>query len=294
MRAAALLCCAAACAAAPSPAALRSLYVCDAACQGGLDGARGMLDNWRAVVDAGGAVSDYGGKAGALLVDTLDAYDKATQGVPTFEARLERREELQRFVEGEVRRLHAEQLLEARLKAVKSMRAELLKQLKKSEEVADEKAAEIQRQVEFSFDAAARKLEVPALGLDSSALRAQLSDALAKEAMDVGETPAAKVIALNNAQRSAMKESSRGRSGKRGIAPSLQLVSMLRSNGYGNLQAFLSHAGIGLPALPILGSIPVSFVSGFANDRDDPQATDGGRSPPEFTFQPKLTVDIDL
>ena len=65
----------------------------------------------------------------------------------------------------------------------------------------------------------------------------------------------------------------------------LDMVAMIRPDGFGNLQGFAGYQ---------LG--PHSLTVGVHNDADDPGVISqfGGVRPPFLRFQPKLKLDVEL
>jgi hypothetical protein len=102
------------------------------------------------------------------------------------------------------------------------------------------------------------------------------------------DSPAAKIKRSQQVQKVVSKESrnKKKKPGQRSFGLGVDLVAMIRPDGFGSLQGFAGYA------LPGGNSITV----GIHNDADDPQviAQFGGVRPPLLRVQPKLRIDVEL
>jgi hypothetical protein len=96
------------------------------------------------------------------------------------------------------------------------------------------------------------------------------------------DSPAARIKRTKKVNTIVNKEK---KPSQRAIDFGVDLVAMLRPDGFGSLQGFAGYQ---------LGGNSLTF--GVHNDADDPQtiAQFGGVRPPLLRVQPKLRVDVEL
>jgi hypothetical protein len=125
-------------------------------------------------------------------------------------------------------------------------------------------------------------LEVPSLSLTKAKPCRDMEATLSDEVMTFSDSPAAQIKRTKKVTKVTNKEK---KPGDRSVDFGLDLVAMLRPDGYGSLQGFAGYN---------LGGNSVTF--GVHNDADDPQtiAQFGGVRPPLLRIQPKLRVDVEM
>jgi hypothetical protein len=147
----------------------------------------------------------------------------------------------------------------------------------------DANAASLRKQA-LIFETIADDLQVPALGLTKDKAVRDVTPKL-NDALDAfPDSPAAKLKRTQSTLRVINKQ--RKTPGKRSFDVGVDLVAMLRPDGFGSLQGFAMYQ------LP--GGHSLTF--GVQNDADDPAviAQFGGVRPPLLRFQPKLRFDVEL
>jgi hypothetical protein len=100
--------------------------------------------------------------------------------------------------------------------------------------------------------------------------------------MTFPDSPAAKIKAMKKVEQTVSKKK---KPSEGSIDLALDVVAMIRPDGFGNLQGFAGYQ---------LG--PHSVTVGVHNDADDPQviAQFGGVRPPFIRVQPKLKLNVEL
>ena len=126
-------------------------------------------------------------------------------------------------------------------------------------------------------------MEVPALGLTKEKAARELAAKLNDAYEAFPDSAAAKLKRTRQVNKVVNKEKEPG---QRAISFGLDLVAMLRPDGFGSLQGY---AGYQLP-----GGNSITF--GVHNDADDPQVISqfGGVRPPLLRVQPKLRINAEL
>jgi hypothetical protein len=255
--------------------------------------ARARLAAWKTRVARGLAAADgFGAEAAALRRRVLGAFDAGTLSAaglpPVAPYRQQLRRQLQQCVDAGIEEVFAGQVANLEAAAVKRFRAQLLRTLSDEpagvESAMDANAAALRNEA-FAFEKAMEDLEVPVLGLTKDRavreLAAKLNDAL----VSFPDSPAAKLKRTQQAKKVVEKEKTKPGK-KRSIGWGIDLVAMLRPDGFGSFQGF---AGYQLPG----GN---SITLGVHNDADDPQVISqfGGVRPPLLRVQPKLRLDVEL
>ena len=138
------------------------------------------------------------------------------------------------------------------------------------------------RSAAFQFASSAESLEVPSLSFRSSKAVQEMDGKLNNALMTFLDSPAAKIKSLQKVKQAVSKKK-KPTEGSIDIA--LDLVAMIRPDGFGNLQGFAGYQ---------LG--PHSVTVGVHNDADDPGVISqfGGVRPPFLGVQPKLKLDVEL
>eukprot|EP00584_Thalassiosira_punctigera_P002722 CAMPEP_0172528690 /NCGR_PEP_ID=MMETSP1067-20121228/2999_1 /TAXON_ID=265564 ORGANISM="Thalassiosira punctigera, Strain Tpunct2005C2" /NCGR_SAMPLE_ID=MMETSP1067 /ASSEMBLY_ACC=CAM_ASM_000444 /LENGTH=517 /DNA_ID=CAMNT_0013312647 /DNA_START=14 /DNA_END=1567 /DNA_ORIENTATION=- len=233
-------------------------------------------------------VPKYGYRADALLKRTLDLFDRDTMaaaGLPRAgEQRLIIRKKLQDRTEGILKRLFDDQMALLEKNTLKRFQASLLRRMAKDADPAQfyESNAEALRMATFAFGSAASSLEVPSMSLTKTKAVKEMEGKLNNALVTFPDSPAAKIKSLQKVKQtvSKKKEPTEG-----SISVALDLVAMIRPDGFGNLQGFAGYQ---------LG--PHSITVGVHNDADDPGVISqfGGVRPAFLRVQPKLKLDVEL
>ena len=247
---------------------------------------RAKLAYWKTRVVRGLVIDGFGTEAETLLQTILKKFDAETlmvTGLPLVAAyRMELRSKLKSLTENGIQEAFEGQIENLEKTTLKRLNRQLLKTVgKPAELVMDSNAAAIRNEA-FAFEATAGKVEVPSLGLTKiKAVRdmtAKLNDAV----MSFPDSPMAKIKRTGKVQKVAKKDK---KPGSRAIDFGLDLVAVLRPDGFGSLQGFAGYQ---------FGGNSLTF--GVHNDADDPAviAQFGGVRPPFLRIQPKLRVDVEL
>lgn len=248
--------------------------------------ARAKMVAWRSRVARGLCVDGFGADADALRKRTLDGYDAetlASAGLPSVsEYRLEIRNQLQELVDTGIRELFEAQVSNLEKSTLKKFQAQLLRTTSSSEESAFDDSAAAMRTWAYSFDSTMVELEVSSLGLTKDKASREMSAKLNEVLTEFPDSPQAQLKRLKQVKKTTSKER---KPTQRAVDLGLDLVAMIRPDGFGSLQGFAGYQ---------LGGN--SFTVGVHNDADDPQviAQFGGVRPPLLRVQPKLRVDVEL
>jgi len=273
-----------------TPESARAILACDESYARHRRSLRARLAAWKSRASRGLPVEGFGSRAASALNRAIGGYDRDTcqaAGLTGGEAaryRLEVRERLKSRGEGTVKELFELQVESARRKAIKRFEAALLKGSKGGMGgESSEYRASARRVAALAFENAAKDLEVPSLGLVRSDAVRKTEAALNDVLMTFEDSPAARLRAVSQVQRAATKER---KPSERAVDVKLDLVAMVRPDGYGNLQGFVGYQ------LPGGNQVTV----GFQNDADSPDVIGqfGGVRPPFLRVQPKLKLDVEL
>lgn len=247
-------------------------------------GARAKVASFRARVARGLVVDDFGAQAEALLERTLGGFDGETlaaAGISLVAAyRLENRLQLQALVEEVIEDLFESQTENLGKSVMKKFKRQLLGS-ETSDTQMDDNAAAV-RNAAFAFETTMEALEVPSLGLVKDKPVRDFSEKLTDALTKFPDSPEAKLKRLSAVKKTTSKER---KPASRALDFGLDLVAMIRPDGFGSLQGFCGYN---------LGGN--SITVGVANDADDPQviAQMGGVRPPLIRVQPKLKVDAEF
>lgn len=271
----------------PTPVA-EAILACNDAYSRASRMSRARIATWKHRVSRGLVVPKFGSSASSLLKNTLDLFDRdtmAASGLPCAgEKRLEFRAQLQERTEKMLRELYTMQMVILEKSTMKKFNNALLRKLgsEDNNETFYENNAAVLRDTLFAFDVAASTLEVPSLALTKSKPVQNMQDKLNTALLTFADSPAAKIKAMKKVERIVSKQK---KPAEGSMDVSLDLVAMIRPDGFGNLQGFAGYQ---------LG--PHSVTVGVHNDADDPQVISsfGGVRPPFIRVQPKVKVDIEL
>jgi hypothetical protein len=273
----------------PTPVA-EAILACNDAYSRATRLSRAKIASWKHRVSRNLLVPSFGTHADALLSRTLDVFDRDTMaaaGLPRAGAeRLIIRKKLQDRMEGLLESLFIDQMNILGKNTLKKFQATLLRKMDKDNFDASkffESNAEALRSAAFAFDKAATSLEVPSQPALTKSLAVQdMNGKLNNALLTFPDSPAAKIKAMKNVEQtvSKKKQPSEG-----SIDIALDVVAMIRPDGFGNLQGFAGYQ---------LG--PHSVTVGVHNDADEPSVISqfGGVRPPFLRVQPKLKLDVEL
>jgi len=273
----------------PTPVA-EAILACNDAYSRATRLSRGKIASWKHRVSRNLLVPSFGSHADALLSRTLDVFDRDTMaaaGLPRAGAeRLIIRKKLQDRMEGLLETLFIDQMNILGKNTLKKFQATLLRKMDKDSFDASkffESNAEALRTAAFAFDKAASSLEVPSQPALTKSMGVQdMNGKLNNALLTFPDSPAAKIKSMKKIEQtvSKKKEPSEG-----SIDIALDVVAMIRPDGFGNLQGFAGYQ---------LG--PHSVTVGVHNDADEPSVISqfGGVRPPFFRVQPKLKLDVEL
>lgn len=271
----------------PTPVA-ESILACNDAYSRASRTSRAKIAAWKHRVSRDLLVPNYGSRADGLLKRTLDLFDRDTMaaaGLPRAgEQRLVIRQKLQDRTEGILRSLFDDQMALLEKNTLRKFQATLLRRMSKDVDPSQfyESNAEALRSAAFAFESAASSLEAPSMSLSKSKAIQEMEGKLNNALMTFPDSPAAKIKSLQKVEQtvSKKKEPTEG-----SINVALDLVAMIRPDGFGNLQGFAGYQ---------LG--PHSVTVGVHNDADDPGVISqfGGVRPAFFRVQPKLKLDVEL
>lgn len=244
---------------------------------------------WQSRIARGLLVDRFGAQASDLRTAVATAFDAETAsgaGLPAVAThRFERRTQLLELVDATIRQAFAGQVANLEKLTLKRFNNQLLQTVnspESTETVTTNNAATLRKNA-LLFDKAMEDLEVAVLGLSKDKAFRDISAKL-NDALDAfPDSPAAKLKRTMLLNKIVNKEKEPG---ERSVSFGLDLVVMLRPDGFGSLQGY---AGYQLP-----GGNSITF--GVHNDADDPQviAQFGGVRPPLLKVQPKLRIDVEM
>eukprot|EP00804_Cyclotella_cryptica_P021800 CCRYP_000796-RA/>CCRYP_000796-RA protein AED:0.27 eAED:0.27 QI:474/1/1/1/0.33/0.25/4/2727/342 len=271
----------------PTPVA-EAILACNDAYSRASRMSRAKLATWKHRASRGLLVDNFSSNADSLLKRTLDMFDRDTMaaaGLPgAGEKRLEIRLQLQERTEKMMKELYALQMGILEKTTLKKFSGALLRKMGKDVPSQDffENNADALREAAFAFERAASMLEVSSLALTKSKAIQDMTGKLNNALMTFPDSPAAKIKAMKKVERTVSKKK---KPSEGSIDVALDLVAMIRPDGFGNFQGFAGYQ---------LG--PHSITVGVHNDADDPQVISsfGGVRPPFIRVQPKLKLDVEL
>lgn len=242
--------------------------------------------SWKSRVSRGLLVDGFGASASDLHQSILRGYDSDTlsaAGLPVVaDYRVEMRASLQALLETGITDVFNGLMQNLEKKVLKRFNGALLKTMNDPpESIMNSNAATVRRET-FAFEKMAQDCEVPSLGLNKDKVLRDFSAKLNDALLAFPDSPAAKIKRTKQTKKVVGKDK---KPGQRSVDLGLDLVAMLRPDGFGSLQGFCGYQ---------LGGNSVTF--GIHNDADDPQviAQFGGVRPPLLRVQPKLRVDVEM
>lgn len=271
----------------PTPVA-EAILACDDAYSRASRTSRAKIASWKHRISRNLLVPNFGSHADGLLTRTLDLFDRDTMaaaGLPRAgEQRLAIRKKLQDRTEGILKSLFDGQMAILEKNSLKRFQTTLLRKMTKDMDAAQffESNAEALRVAAFAFESAASSLEVPSMSLSKSKAIQEMEGKLNNALLTFPDSPAAKIKSLAKVKETVSKQK---QPTEGSIDVALDVVAMVRPDGFGNLQGFAGYQ---------LG--PHSVTVGVHNDADDPGVISqfGGVRPAFFRIQPKLKLDIEL
>lgn len=273
----------------PTPVA-EAILACNDAYSRAFGMSRAKIASWKHRASRGLLVDKFGLNADSLLQRTLDLFDRDTMaaaGLPSAgEQRLAIRQRLQERMEKTLKDLFDTQMGLLEKSTLKKFNHSLLKKMDRgggmdAKQFFDDNATAL-RTALFAFETSAALLEIPSLSLTKSNAVRDMTGKLNNALMTFPDSPAAKIKAMKKVEQTVSKKK---KPSEGSIDLALDLVAMIRPDGFGNLQGFAGYQ---------LG--PHSVTVGVHNDADDPQviAQFGGVRPPFIRVQPKLKLDVEL
>ncbi|KAL3758312.1 hypothetical protein ACHAWU_004277 [Discostella pseudostelligera] len=272
----------------PTPVA-EAILACNDAYSRASRTSRAKIASWKHRISRNLLVPKFGSHADELLSRTLDLFDRDTMdaaGLPRAgEQRLIIRKKLQDRTEGILRKLFVDQMAVLEKNVVKKFQSTLLRKMDKDMTDASqfyESNAGALRAAALAFAVGASSLEVPSLSLTKSKAVQEMESKLNNVLAAFPDSPAAKIKSLAKVERTVSKKK---QPNEGSISVALDLVAMIRPDGFGNFQGFTGYQ---------LG--PHSVTVGVHNDADDPGVISqfGGVRPPFIRVQPKLKLDVEL
>jgi len=260
---------------------------------------RAKIASWKSRSSRGLLIDSFGAKVEQLIEHTKQTYDRETLfvvGLPNVSSsRKLFRKQLLDVLESAIPQLYEEQVTNLEEMALRKFRNQLLKRTVSSstdgsgkkgiydrEEKNMEESAAILRAAALTFETTIESLNVPSLNLPYANIIRKFSDNLQNELEAFPESSMAKIKRFKTVEKVINRER---KPQERALSFGIDLVAMLRPDGFGSLQGF---CGYQLPG----GSV----TFGIHNDADDPQVISqfGGLRPPLLRVQPKLKVDLEM
>ncbi|MGK3733664.1 MAG: hypothetical protein ACI8RD_004482 [Bacillariaceae sp.] len=249
--------------------------------------ARARIATWKSRAARGLWAENFGTDAETMRNRILSSFDSETlvaAGLPLVASyRLEMRTQLASLVDSSIVELFAAQVANLEKRTLKRIGSQLLKKLDVTpvEDVPSENAAAI-RAAMFSFDNILSELEVPSLSLTKTKPCRDMESKLTDEVINFVDSPAAKIKRIRKVTEVTSKEK---KPSERSVDMGLDLVAVLRPDGFGSLQGYAGYQ---------MGGNSITF--GVHNDADDPATISqfGGVRPPLLRIQPKLRVDVEM
>jgi len=287
-----------------SPTIAAATYACDESFSRHRRSARAKISQWRLRTIRNLPVDSFGKSASKVVRRAIDSYDRDTADVSVMVSseasmhRLEARERLVRVLSNEVSKVLEGQVQVLRERGMKRFKAILLRSYDSSTgtgppsrgaEARDRSAegAMVDSAVS-AFAIAAEGLRVRALNLNAEPnVESTFRNDVTEELENFPDSPAMRLRALKMTKAEAEKEKKQPKEDV-GINVGLDLVAMLRPDGFGNLQGFVGYE---CPQW----LVPLKITAGIHNDADDPATITqfGGMRPPLLRIQPQLKVNIE-
>ena len=256
------------------------------------------LASWESrVYGRGLAVDNFGEKAEAAIRDDEDRYDGLSAAALTgggeggLKERRAKKQRVMEVVEDGIRGLWERQMEDVRDKVKRDFKRDMLRNFKVDRTTGEKVPQDdtgatpgsLMRKAVFDFERRTEELSVPRLGLVKTKASQELSNTLASLIDNFDASPAAQLKVMSTIKKSASKPKPPS---DRGVTPTFHLVSMIRPDGFGNLQGFCGYNFGGGHTVTV----------GVCNDADSPEVLNGfgGMRPPLVRIQPKVNIDIDL
>lgn len=273
-----------------SPSATAAMLACDESYSKNYKTARAKLTAWKSRTARGLTVDNFGTSAAQLIKRTMELYDRDTisaAGIAGSVAsyRLASRSKLESRMENAIRELFQAQVENLEKSTLKKFNAMLLRKHGKDNEGKEafynDNASAVTSAL-FLYDAALDELEIPSLSLTKAKASQEMSSKVNTALLTFPDSPAAKLKDMKQVTKAVNKQK---QPTERKVDLGLDLVAMVRPDGFGNLQGFGGYQ---------LGGN--NIIVGIHNDADSPDviAQFGGKRPPFLRVQPKLKVDIEL
>lgn len=247
---------------------------------------RAKVAVWKTRISRGLWIEGFGSEAESLRQRVLSSFDSETlaaSGLPLVAAyRMEMRAQLASLIDNSIRNAFTHQVSNINKSTEKKFRERLLEKIEVSPGEAKAETAVALQSALSNLEKTMAELEVPSLSLTKAKVCRDAESRLADLGLAVADSPAAQLKRTKNVMKVTNKEK---KPGQRSVGFGLDLVAMLRPDGFGNFQGFAGYQYGGN-----------SFTFGVHNDADDPQtvAQFGGVRPPLLRIQPKLRVDVEL
>jgi len=270
-----------------TPSTLSLKLLCEDSFSRQSKSSRAKLTSWKNRVQRGLLIEKFGFMATVLLKRCLDQYDRDTflaSGGGAASFRFDLRSKLKENMEKTIGDLFSQQVTTLEKTTLKGFKEELLKFSRRSGSGVnyDDNAAAL-RAASFSFDETMSELEIVQLGLTKTTLSQEMLSKLDEALLSFPESPAAKFHEMRSIKKKAAKQKQKPKD--KSIDIGVNLVAMVRPDGFGNLQGFAGYT---------MGSNGITV--GVHNDADAPETLSqfGGTRPPFLRVQPKLNFDVEL
>lgn len=269
------------------PILTESQFITESAYLRQIQSATNKFTSWKNRIARGLTVDKYGAAATTLYKRTLSLYDRETlliSGISTStnRDRYYKRQKLEKYLSRTIQELFYQQIDTVDKISLQSFQNTLVQsQKKKKKQGYDENAAMI-RSAMFAYDAILSSLEVPTLNLYKSKHIQTFETKLYNTLSTIDDTNQSQLMKMDTITSKSNK--SKGPKDK-SINVGVALVSMIRPDGFGNMQGFVGYN---------LG--PHSVTVGYHNDADAPETISqfGGVKPPLLRIQPKLNFFIEM
>ena len=277
------------------PSIAAALLACDDAYARQSKTVRAKLASWKSRVLLRNLwVDKFGTQASDLIKSTLESYDRDTLAaaglLTTGPYRMDLRTKLQRRLESSILELYNAQVKNVEKSELSKFESLLLQKWKNREDKTVGTAtfykdnATLLRTAAFSFDSIVSDLVLPSSYLSTPKSKASMDfqKTLDAKLLSFPDCPAARLSGLKQVKKAVQKQK---KPTEKSVDIGLDLVAMIRPDGYGTLQGFAGYQ---------LGGN--NIICGFANDADSPDVISqfGGVRPPFVRIQPKLKVDVEL
>jgi hypothetical protein len=270
-----------------SPLVARAFVSCRQAYAKQAKSVRVQVAAFQSRTSRGLLVDQWGTLAESLRTKALNGFDMDTlycAGLTKVvsQYRLELRTQLQALIEASLEDSFVAQVQNLERSVIKKLKRQLLKQQTDSSESNIDENAAAMRNAVFAAESALDSLQVPTLGLTKERALRDLTNTITDVVSKFPDSPEAQLKRLKAVTGTTSKKK---KPKERALDLGIDLVAMIRPDGFGSLQGYAGYQ---------LGGN--SITVGIANDADDPQviAQMGGVRPPLIRIQPKLRVDLDL